>query len=977
MTSLKKISIIFCIFLLSLVSYFFIFSSKPVAADNCGPNSNCTNQLKVTVKVSIHKGYPQGQLISSPNLQQAPAKNVVSLQDDQSKQVLYKTSVVATQIDGQYIEYILTIPSIHLSNSQETDYVPHADGGYQSLCVSSDMSSNSGFIASPTCSAYIVPTVQQYSNPSTSISVTVPVDVGIANPSVGDNKFQPGCYSSSSNTPLASCPVGAVDNNGNPIPANPTNCYIEEVGPVPAGQPALPWEQVSCSDLTTVIPPPANPTTTNAPSTATCESTGGPLSWITCAVINGISELEKHLENVVQSLLKIPPIDLNSSDCNSGTASQNYTACIYNVWSGFRVFGNIVLVIAILIVVFAETIGGGIVDAYTVKKILPRILVTAILINLSIYIVVGLVDITNVIGNGIFGLITIPFTSHGTFHINITSATGNLFGGATLLSAIGVGGALWKLSAVGGLGDALGFLALFVGLPALLAVLGVLLTIFFRTTLIVLLLMVSPVAFALYCLPNTEQYFRKWWDLLFKTLLVYPIVMVVFAMCDVGAVVVSSFNLGGEQWLGQLLSIIAVAAPLFLIPFAFKLAGGALGSLQGALTDLRKRGAEAIKGNVNDPNSMRNRTRRRFGTRRAAAGLTWGAIGTRINPRQVTASGRRNAKARLSAHRQAGLEQLRRQEEETGIFRAAQGDSNIMHELAMYSSGSQARAASTAWYRAEPGNIDQRVANGEITAAEGQAEKADLDRKYNQRNAAIAVAERIGYNPATRRAALLNQYHVGFEMAPGEQGWKDAMAAADDISGGDQFQFRSIMDEFQAIAKGPAGRVDLAGNTDGQRTYNGNRAAGSAPLSAIGQGKPAAVVGMTDYYEGLAKRIDSNSLDARDQDYINEAKERNVDPRLVATEALGAFYVEQDSLSIYASGGVRDAAAKAKRRLSSTVAKSSNVRTIIHGMQQPSAYGPTAPGAELDALSSAPEVRARARAYETPGRIAGQQTEGP
>ena len=236
----------------------------------------------------------------------------------------------------------------------------------------------------------------------------------------------------------------------------------------------------SCPSGDTGLPPNCQAPSSGGPGIPTCQATGGALSWLTCALIDGIQGVESHIENVVQGALKTGTIDFNSADCKSGATSQNYTACVYNVWSDFRVYGNIVLVIALLVIVFGEAIGGGLIDAYTAKKMLPRILVAAILINLSIYIVAALEDIVNILGSGLYDIISAPFKNSGTFHINISGTGGNLFGSistAGLLGGLAAGAVLWK---TGGLGDALGFLALMVGLPALLAVIGVLLTIFFR-----------------------------------------------------------------------------------------------------------------------------------------------------------------------------------------------------------------------------------------------------------------------------------------------------------------------------------------------------------------------------------------------------------------------------------------------------------------------------------------------------------------
>src|SRR5207253_1847614 len=48
-------------------------------------------------------------------------------------------------------------------------------------------------------------------------------------------------------------------------------------------------------------------------------------------------------------------------------------------------------------------------DAYSIKKIAPRILIGIILINLSLYLVVAATEVTRVVARGAAGLITQPF----------------------------------------------------------------------------------------------------------------------------------------------------------------------------------------------------------------------------------------------------------------------------------------------------------------------------------------------------------------------------------------------------------------------------------------------------------------------------------------------------------------------------------------------------------------------------------------
>jgi len=353
---------------------------------------------------------------------------------------------------------------------------------------------------------------------------------------------------------------------------------------------------------------------TSAAESPTCESSGFSLSWIMCPIINGLaSAVDGIYSTFIQPLLQTNPIV---------TTANGDPTNIYKIWSNFRIYGDVFLVIALLVIVFGQSIGGGAIDAYTAKKVLPRLLIAAVLINLSIYIVALLVDITNIVGGGIQTLLTQPFQNAGQFTLKLsgdTSAT-LAFGGVASLAAL-VGG-IWVLAGAGLagsliiLGPLIQFVLLFILFPALLTFLAILATVLIRRGLIILLVVVSPVAFALYCLPNTEQYFRKWWDLLFKTLLVYPIIAVVFAIANIMSVTI---NMGGNgsnfalKWVAQLMSVAALIIPLFLIPFAFRIAGGILGKAHEAISNYNKRGMEAIKGNVNDPNSLRNSTKRKAG----------------------------------------------------------------------------------------------------------------------------------------------------------------------------------------------------------------------------------------------------------------------------------------------------------------------------------------------------------------------------
>jgi hypothetical protein len=293
----------------------------------------------------------------------------------------------------------------------------------------------------------------------------------------------------------------------------------------------------------------ADPTTTptdgsDAPG---CEDSGYALSWIMCKVIAGLADTVDWIYgSLVQPLLQINPVDINND--------SNDPSHTYAIWSNFRVYGDIFLVIALLVIVFGESIGGGMIDAYSAKKILPRLLIAAILINLSIYLIALAVDVTNVVGDGLNNLLQAPFkaqiNSNDFYVLHMIKATGATGSVLTVGAIVGI-----AFKAQAGFDGLMYFLVIAL-VPALFIFLAIMATVILRRGLILLLIFLSPIAFALYCLPNTEKYFRQWWDTLFKALLVYPIIAAMFAMGNILSVVISSSTSGIAGSLATLIGLV-------------------------------------------------------------------------------------------------------------------------------------------------------------------------------------------------------------------------------------------------------------------------------------------------------------------------------------------------------------------------------------------------------------------------------------
>ncbi len=241
-------------------------------------------------------------------------------------------------------------------------------------------------------------------------------------------------------------------------------------------------------------------------------------------------------------------------------------------------------------------------DAYSIKKIVPRLLLGIILINLSFYLVVFATDMTRVVANGAGSLISKPFVDSGSYNFSIgdkisgTQIAAVLIGGFLVDRAVvsnkdaitGTIGGIFKAqkgTRSGVLFRSIHIILALIVIPIGLILLAIMVTLIFRQGLLIFLAITAPIACALYILPSTEKFFKQWLQLFFKTLLMYPIIMVIFALSNVLASIIFKNNPGSLP--GLIAGLIAMFAPLALIPFAFKFAGGALGAIHGVLTTAR------------------------------------------------------------------------------------------------------------------------------------------------------------------------------------------------------------------------------------------------------------------------------------------------------------------------------------------------------------------------------------------------------
>lgn len=256
----------------------------------------------------------------------------------------------------------------------------------------------------------------------------------------------------------------------------------------------------------------------------------------------------------------------------------------YQVWQSFRSIANILFVIVFLIIIFSQLTGAGITN-YGVKKTLPRLVIAAILVNASFFISQFAVDISNILGFSIKQLFeAVPVYSEA---------------GTSGLEAIGQGLAWVGIVATVIAGAALAAMAITIPvlLAALLAVLMTVLILMGRQAIIVLLIVISPIAFVAWMLPNTQQWFKKWWKMFYTLLLVFPVVGLLFGAGQLAAKVIQGSS---TDIMIQVFALGVASMPLIMTPSLLKGAMSATGAVGAKLSGLSDKANRRVGGKVKE-----------------------------------------------------------------------------------------------------------------------------------------------------------------------------------------------------------------------------------------------------------------------------------------------------------------------------------------------------------------------------------------
>jgi hypothetical protein len=185
-----------------------------------------------------------------------------------------------------------------------------------------------------------------------------------------------------------------------------------------------------------------------------------------------------------------------------------------NAWETVRNIALSLLTLFLVLIAFANALQYNI-EKFGLNRIVPKIIIAIILSWLSWAIATFMFDLANAFQNSAWEIGSTTLDSLGSGEIISSGDTA-----ATLAALIA---------------------AVVILILLVLSIFALFITLLVRVVMLSFLIVVSPIAFILYILPFTEQYYKRWWKEFFKWILMGPLVVMILA---IGLIVLN--NEGGS-----------------------------------------------------------------------------------------------------------------------------------------------------------------------------------------------------------------------------------------------------------------------------------------------------------------------------------------------------------------------------------------------------------------------------------------------
>ncbi|WP_369000389.1 hypothetical protein TM074_00075 [Candidatus Nanosynbacter sp. TM7-074] len=300
------------------------------------------------------------------------------------------------------------------------------------------------------------------------------------------------------------------------------------------------------------------------------------VGWLVCPLMSFAGSLGDASYSAISQFLSIDP-GIFKNDSTSGGLKQ--------AWDFFRDIANATFALIFLWVIFSQISNVGI-SNYGIKRILPRLIIGALLVNLSFYLCQLAVDLSNILGFSLKGVLEGAASGIDT-QSAATGSFNNLFVIGLALTGIGL------------------FIFLAVSIPTILSLLLVLLVVLVilivRQSAIILLIAISPLAFAAWLLPNTENLFKKWVSVFRGLLIVFPVISLLYGAGKLAGAVLAASATDDPNNPKETMQFAALAAsilPLGATPFVIKSSLSSLGNIGAKLGGLSSMANKRLGGAI-------------------------------------------------------------------------------------------------------------------------------------------------------------------------------------------------------------------------------------------------------------------------------------------------------------------------------------------------------------------------------------------
>lgn len=249
----------------------------------------------------------------------------------------------------------------------------------------------------------------------------------------------------------------------------------------------------------------------------------------------------------------------------------------YDSWTKVRDLANAILVVIFLGIVISQVSNIGI-SNYGIKKMLPRLVIVAVAINISYYLMQVIIDIANITGKSIDSIFS-GFESYS----GLKAANGwSVLFDSILLSATVAGSVGVTLAA----GAVLGWPAiiLFLGamiIPAIIGIIAGLLALQVRSMLIPILAIFSPVALVAWVLPNTQKLFDKWKSMFTGLVFLYPLASIYYGGLKFAASI--TLGSGESNSIQRLMALAALFIGTFMVAVIAIKSNSIMGKIVGGI----------------------------------------------------------------------------------------------------------------------------------------------------------------------------------------------------------------------------------------------------------------------------------------------------------------------------------------------------------------------------------------------------------